>query len=80
MFSPNTGKYSLEKTPYMDTFYAVHHEIIDHIVEQIATAAIIFVNTIQYPRTLNNNIYHLNKQEPPPFFHSITWPRSGPLC
>ena len=37
---------------------------------------------IQYPRTLNNNIYHSNKREPPPFFHSDTnnWPRSGPVC
>ena len=24
-FSPNTGKYGLEKTPYLDTFHAVYH-------------------------------------------------------
>ena len=43
---------------------------------------VIFVNTMQYPRTLNNNIYHLKKREPPPFLHSDinTWPRSGPFC
>ena len=37
---------------------------------------------IQYPRTLNNTIYQLNKQKPPPFFHSDTntWPRSCPFC
>ena len=36
---------------------------------------------IQYPRTLNNNTYHSNKQEPPSFFHSDTntWPQSGPF-
>ena len=41
--------------------------------------AFIFVNTIQYQRTQNNNIYHSNKQEPPRFFQSDTntWPRSG---
>ena len=33
--------------------------------------AFIFVNTIQYPSTLNNNIYHSNKREPPPFFIRI---------
>ena len=27
-----------------------------------------FAYTIQYPRTLNNNICHSNKPEPPPFF------------
>ena len=32
----------------------------------------ILVNTIQYPRTLHNNIYHSKKREPPPFFHSDT--------
>ena len=44
--------------------------------------AFIFVNTIQYSAALNNSIYHSNKREPPPFFHSDTntWPRSGPFC
>ena len=32
----------------------------------------ILVNTIQYPRTLKNNIYHSNKRVPPSFFHSYT--------
>ena len=43
--------------------------------------AFLFVNTIQYPRTLNNNIYYSNKREPLLFFHSHTntWPRSGPF-
>ena len=27
---------------------------------------------IQYPRTLDNKIYHSNKQGPPPFFHLDT--------
>ena len=36
-----------------------------------------FVNTMQYPRTLKNNIYHSNKQEPPPFFHLDTNPVIG---
>ena len=42
----------------------------------------IFINLIQYPHTLNSNIYHWNKQEPPPFFHSgtNTWLHSGPFC
>ena len=34
----------------------------------------ILVNRIQYPRTLQNNIYHSNKRVPPPFFHSYTNP------
>ena len=34
--------------------------------------AFIFGNMIQYPCTLKNNIYHLNKWRPPPFFHSDT--------
>ena len=55
----------------------------EHVFEKLEEAdTLIFVNTIQYPRTLKSNIYHLNKREPPPFFHSDTnaWPRSGPLC
>ena len=42
----------------------------------------IFVNTMEYPQTLNNNIYHLNIREPMPFFHlnTNTWPRFGPFC
>ena len=32
---------------------------------------------IQYPRTLQNNIYHSNKRVPPPFFHSDTNPVFG---
>ena len=39
--------------------------------------AFIFVNTIQYPCTLKINIYHLNKQRPPPFFHPDTNPLIG---
>ena len=39
--------------------------------------AFIFVNTIQYPRTLNNNIYHSNKPGPPTFFHSYNNPAIG---
>ena len=46
--------------------------------------AFIFVNAIQYPRTLKNNIYHLHKWELPLFLHLDTficnWPRSGPFC
>ena len=30
--------------------------------------AFILVSTIQYPRTMKNNIYYSNKREPPPFF------------
>ena len=37
----------------------------------------IFVNTIQYPRTLKNNIYHSNKGGQPPFFHLDTNPVIG---
>ena len=36
--------------------------------------ALILVNTIQYPRTLKNNIYYSSKRIPPPFFHSDTNP------
>ena len=39
--------------------------------------AFILVNTIQYPRTLKNNIYHSNKRGPPPFFHLDTNPVLG---
>ena len=39
--------------------------------------AFILVNTIQYPRTLKNNIYHSNKRIPPSFFHSDTNPVFG---
>ena len=37
---------------------------------------------MQYPHTLNNNIYYSNKRESPPFFHPDTnnWPLSGPFC
>ena len=34
----------------------------------------ILVNTIQYPRTLKNNIHHSNKRGASPFFHSNTNP------
>ena len=37
----------------------------------------IFVNTIQYPHTLQNNIYHSNKWGPLPFFHSDINPVLG---
>ena len=39
--------------------------------------AFIFVNTIQYPSTLKNNIYHSKKREPPLFFHLDTNPVIG---
>ena len=39
--------------------------------------AFVLVNTMQYPRTLKNNIYHSNKRVPPPFFHSDTNPVFG---
>ena len=39
--------------------------------------AFIFVNTIQYSRTLNGNIYHSNKRGPPPFLLSDTDPIIG---
>ena len=32
--------------------------------------AFILVYTMQYPRTLNSNIHHSNRREPPPFVHS----------
>ena len=34
----------------------------------------IFINAIQYPCTLKNNIYYSNKRGSPPFFHSDTNP------
>ena len=37
----------------------------------------ILFNTIQYQRTLKNNIYHSNKRGPPPFFHLDTNPLLG---
>ena len=37
-------------------------------------SAFIFVNTVQYPRTLRNNIHHSNKQGPQSFFHTDTNP------
>ena len=39
--------------------------------------AFIFVNTIQYPRTLKKNIYHSNKRGTPPYFHPDTNPLIG---
>ena len=39
--------------------------------------AFIFVNTIQYPCILRNNIYHSNKRGPTPFFHQDTNPLIG---
>ena len=39
--------------------------------------AFIFVNTVQYPHILKNNIYHSNKWRPSPFFHSDTNPVLG---
>ena len=39
--------------------------------------AFVLVNTMQYPPTLKNNIYHSNKRVPPPFFHSDTNPVFG---
>ena len=39
--------------------------------------AFLFVNTIQCPRTLKNNIYHSNKRGQPPFFHLDTNPILG---
>ena len=32
----------------------------------------IFVNVIEHPRILNNNIYRLSKRGPPPFFNQDT--------
>ena len=34
--------------------------------------ALIVVNMIKHPRILENNIYHLRKRGPPPFFDSHT--------
>ena len=39
--------------------------------------AFIFVNTIQYPSILRNNIYHSNKRGPTAFFHLDTNPLIG---
>ena len=39
--------------------------------------ALVFVNTIQYLRTLKNNIYHSNKWGPPLFLHLHTNPVIG---
>ena len=39
--------------------------------------AFVLVNTMQYPRTLKNNIYHSNKRVPPPFFHLDASPVFG---
>ena len=39
--------------------------------------AFILFNTIQYSRTLKNNIYHSNKRVPQPFFYSDTNPVFG---
>ena len=41
--------------------------------------AFILVDTIQYPCTLQNNIYHSNKRIPPTFFNSDTNPVCGHL-
>ena len=57
-------------------FNILEKNYIDNIWITLILIAFIFVNMIQHPRTLNNNIYHSNKREPPPFFHSDTntWP------
>ena len=51
-----------------------------HLFEKVKRQrliAFIFVNTIQYPRTQNNNIYYSNKQWAPTFCHSDTNPVFG---
>ena len=40
--------------------------------ERYRLIAFIFVNMIQHPGILKNNINHLSKRGPPPFFHSDT--------
>ena len=47
----------------------LHWQHAFEILEEVENHLLYFVNTIQYPRNLNNNIYHSNKQEPPQFFH-----------
>ena len=42
-------------------------------VEEAEACPVSFVNIIQYPRTLKNNIYHSNKRGPPPFFNNILY-------
>ena len=39
--------------------------------------AFIFVNMIEYPRTLKSYIYYSNKRRPPPSFHPDTSPVIG---
>ena len=50
LFSPNTGKYGLEKTPYLDIFHAVgktKNQVICVSVFQLA-----FKSSKKFPRTL----------------------------
>ena len=46
-------------------------------LEEGKTIVFIFVNTMQYPHTLKNNIYHPNKRRTLPFFYSNTNPLLG---
>ena len=40
VFSPNTGKYGPEKTPYLDTFHAVKGLRVTKIVKQIKSEGV----------------------------------------
>ena len=48
-----------------------------HVFERLEEAETIFANTIQYPRTLKNNIYRSNKRGTPPCSHPNTSPVIG---
>ena len=52
----------------------LHQQHLFEKPEEAETHRFILRNTIQYPRTLKNNIYYWSKRVPPPLFHSDTNP------
>ena len=55
----------------------LHRQYLVKKPEEAETDVLFLVNTIQYPRTLKNNIHYSNKPVPPPFFYSDTNPVFG---
>ena len=56
----------------------LHQQDLFQKPEKVETHGL-YLNIIQYPRTLKNNIYHSNKRVAPPLFHSVTNPVFGHL-
>ena len=58
VFSPNAGKCGLEKTPYLDTFHAVHNDMNDPTPSVIWRILNVVLNNLVY---LQDNPRNLGK-------------------